>query len=206
MSLGSFTCPNLIKSAFNNVIASDLTNAVYESNNGNIILLSDNSFTCTFKIKDVSLIVTGKYDEEKNTITCYNELLPEEITGENTLISFALVTEDGKTINGCSLCSNSCYGSNGTLAPTKMNMTSVLSIKEEDNKLYIGEMQSDDKTTFCNCNTTLPRVWPKTENYKNVNDYLIDCSKCSLYFRNTLLTCTMTHCNSLNQRLTSLYC
>lgn len=206
MSLGSFTCPNLIKSSMNNVTASDLTNAVYESNNGKLILLSDKSFTCIFQIKDLSVIVRGTYNEKNNIITCYNELLAEEITGENTLISFALITEDGQTMNCCTLCSNTCYGSNGTLAPTKMNMKSVLDISENSNKIYIGEMQSDDKTTFCGCNTTLPIVWPKKENYKNINSYLIDCCKCSLYFRNSCLTCAMSHCNSLNQRLSSIYC
>ena len=203
-ALGSFTCPNLIKSATNNVVLENLTTELFSSKNVDFILNTDNTFIC--KITDdktkIKLTVTGKYDS--NELTLYNELLPEEITGEPTLINFALITSDGKTMNCCALCSNTCYGSNGTLAPTQMNMKSVLSI--DDEKLYIDVMQSDDKTTTCGSNTILPLQWPKKENYKNIEEYLIDCSKYSLYFRNSCLTSAMSHCNSLNQRLSSLYC
>ena len=202
--LGSFTCPNLIKSATNNVVLENLTTELFSSKNIDLILNTDNTFIC--KITDdktkIKLTITGKYDS--NELTLYNELLPEEITGETTLINFALITSDGKTMNCCTLCSNTCYGSNPTLAPTKMNMKSVLSL--DDEKLYIDVMQSDDKLTTCSFNTILPLQWPKKENYKNIEEYLIDCCKCSLYFRNSCLTSAMSHCISLNQRLSSLYC
>lgn len=208
MSLGSFTCPNLIKSSMNNVVTINLTEAVFRSKNTQLSLSNENSFNCEFKdlVNKKNIVVTGIYDSETNTVTCYNELLPGEITGENTLISFALVTVDGKTMNCCSLCSNTCYGSNGTLAHTQMNMKSILDISQDDSKLYIGEIKSDDKTTFCQCNTILPVKWPKKEDYKDIQDYLIDCCKLSLYFRNSCLTCAMIHCTSINQRLSSLYC
>jgi len=202
--LGSFTCPNLIKSATNNVILENLTTELFTSKNVDLILNIDNTFICkiTNEKTNIKVTVTGKYDS--NELTLYNELIPEEITGEPTLINFALITSDGKTMNCCSLCSNTCYGSNPTLAPTQMYMKSV---KSNDNeKLYIGVMQSDDKTTFCGCNTTLPIQWPKIEDYVDIKEYLINCCKCSLYFRNSCLLCAMSHCNSLNQRLSSSYC
>jgi hypothetical protein len=206
MSLGSFTCPNLIKSSMNNVITTDLTNAVFNSKNTELSLLPDNSFICTFKdvgiIKNV--IVTGKYNAETNDITCYNELLSEEINGINTLISFALITDDGKTMNCCTLCSNTCYGSNGTLAPSQMNMKCI--INPDDSKIYDCIMVSDELSTSCNSKCSLLINWPKKEDYVDIQKYLIDCCKCSLYFRNCCLNGAMLRCNSLNQRLSSLYC
>ena len=204
--LGSFTCPNFVKSSMNNVVSINLAIDLFTAKQTDFVLNIDNSFTCklTDDKTNIQLTVTGKFNPQTEEITLYNELLPEEIIGENTLISFALITTDGKTMNCCSLCSNTCYGSNATLAPSQMNMKSVLS--KDNDKLYIGEMQSDDKTTFCGCNTILPLQWPKKENYKNIEEYLIDCCKNSLYFRNSVLICAMSHCNSLNQRLSSEYC
>jgi hypothetical protein len=202
--LGSFPCPNLIKSAMNNVKTINLTEEVYKSKKSEIVIGSDFSFRCEFKDVGYNVVVTGKYDPESLELTLYNELIKEEIIGENALISFALITKDGKTMNCCSLCSNNCYGSNGTLAPTEMRMNSE--IDKKDNLLYRGLMLSDDKTTECGCNTILPVSWPKIKDYKNIQEYLIDCCKLSLYFRNSCLTCSMCHCNSLNQRLSSLYC
>lgn len=204
--LGCFNCPNLILSSMNNVIATTLTNSVFNSKNPELTFLSDNSFTCIFNdiVANKQYVINGKYETNTGTVTCYNELLPEEINGLNTLISFALVTKDGKTIHCCSLSSNTCYGSNGTLAPTQMNMKCI--INQDDSKVYDCLIKSDDKATECRTYTILPINWPKKENYKDIQSYLIDCCKCSLYFRNSCLTCAMTHCNSLNQRLSSNYC
>lgn len=203
MSLGSFTCPNLIKSSMNNIVAIALTEACNKSTQAVISLGSDNSFKCEFK--DVNnLTVTGKFDSKTNELTLYNELLPEEITGENTLISFALVTIDGKKMNGCTLCSNTCYGSNATLSPTDMKLNSI--IDKNDNTFYNGVLISFDKLTICSVTTCLPMAWPKLEDYANIKDYLIQCCKLSLFFRNCSLTSAMCHNCCLNQRLSNTYC
>ena len=85
-----------------------------------------------------------------------------------------------------------------------MNMQCI--IDPNDNKSYKCIMESDDKSTMSSCNAFLPITWPKKEDYTNSQDYLIDCCKCSLYFRNCCLCGAMNNCNSLNQRLSSLYC
>jgi hypothetical protein len=204
--LGSFTCPNLIKSAMNNVITINWTDAAYKSKKSEIALGSDNTFRCEFKDVgyDDNVVVTGKFDPETLELTFYNVLLKEEIIGEDALISFALVTSDGKTFNGVSLCSNNCYGSNATLAPTEMRMNSV--IDENDDTSYNGFLESSDKLTSCTVTTCLPMAWPKLEDYKNVKEYLIECCKLSLFFRNCCLTSAMCHNCCLNQRLSNLYC
>lgn len=201
--LGSFTCPNLIKSAMNNVITINLTYSAYQSKKTEIALGSDYTFRCEFK--DVlNVVVTGKFDPESLELTFYNELLKEEIIGDDALISFALITKDGQSFNGVSLCSNNCYGSNGTLAPTEMFMNSV--IDPTDDTLYNGFLESSDKITSCTVSTCLPMAWPKLEEYKSVKEYLIECCKLSLFFRNCCLTSAMCHNCCLNQRLSNLYC
>jgi hypothetical protein len=203
--LGSFTCPNLIKSAMNNVVTINWTDTIYQSTKSEIVAGSDYSFRCEFK--DVgydNVVVTGKYDPETLELTLYNVLLKEEIIGDDAFINFALITKDGKTMNCCSLCSNNCYGSNATLAPTQMYMNSK--VDPNDEKSFNGFVESTDKLTSCTVVTILPTSWPKIEDYVDIKEYLIDCCKLSLYFRNSCLTCAMSHCNSLNQRLSSLYC
>jgi len=203
-TLGSFTCPNLIKSSINNEIVINWTDAVYRSTQALLLIGSDYTFRCEFN--DVGLVknlaVTGKYDPETFELTLYNELLPEEISGEKALISFALNTKDGLSFNGVSLFSNNCYGSNGTLAPLQTYMTSLIS--ENDSKSYQCYIKSNDVDQKSTC--TLPKSWPKKTEYKDLNSYLIDCCKYSLYFRDVCLFASISACNSVNQLISSNYC
>jgi hypothetical protein len=79
-------------------------------------------------------------------------------------------------------------------------------LDNNDSKTYKCLMESDNKTTNCNTDCCLSKSWPKKEDYIDIKDYLIDCCKCCLYFRNCCLCCAMSHCISINQRLSSNYC